>query len=203
MNRRMALGLLAAAAMPLDARAQTDGPSMPVRRLNEALLQAMQAGAKAPFAERARIIGPAAGRAFDLPAILQASVGPRWASLTQADRDALLEVFVRFTTASYTANFDGFSGERFEILPDTRAAGGDRIVQTRIVLPKGDPVRIDYQMRQTADGWRAIDVLLDGSISRVAVQRSDFRALLAKGGAAMLIASLRDKTAALEAGGQN
>ncbi len=35
-----------------------------------------------------------------------------------------------------------------------------------------------------AGGWRIVDVLLDGSISRVAVQRSDFRSLLGNGGAA-------------------
>ena len=34
-------------------------------------------------------------------------------------------------------------------------------------------------MRQVnADAWKAVDVLLDGTISRVAVQRSDFRSLL-------------------------
>jgi phospholipid transport system substrate-binding protein len=36
-------------------------------------------------------------------------------------------------------------------------------------------------------------VLADGAISRVAVQRSDFRALLAKGGGQALVASLKQK----------
>ena len=43
-------------------------------------------------------------------------------------------------------------------------------------------------------------MLLNGSISRVAVQRSDFRALLGGGDAATLIASLRGKVARLAAG---
>jgi phospholipid transport system substrate-binding protein len=57
-------------------------------------------------------------------------------------------------------------------------------------------------MRSTDAGWKAIDVLLDGSISRVAVQRSDFRSLLAGGDPGRLIASLRAKTASLQASEQ-
>jgi phospholipid transport system substrate-binding protein len=49
-------------------------------------------------------------------------------------------------------------------------------------VPKdGDPTRMDYVMRQSPDGWRAIDVLEEGTISQAAVQRSDFRSLLADG----------------------
>ena len=66
-------------------------------------------------------------------------------------------------------------------LPD-----GGEVVQTRIVDGDGEVHRIDYVMRRTAAGWRAQDVLADGTISRVAVQRSDFAAALARGGAAGL-----------------
>jgi phospholipid transport system substrate-binding protein len=43
-------------------------------------------------------------------------------------------------------------------------------------------------------------VLADGAISRVAVQRSDFRSLLMRGGAPALAASLQQKTADLGGG---
>ena len=42
-----------------------------------------------------------------------------------------------------------------------------------------------------------MDVLMDGSISRVAVQRSDFRSLLSSGGAPALVAGLQHKVANL------
>ena len=48
-------------------------------------------------------------------------------------------------------------------------------------------------MRQDPSGWRAVDVLAEGAISRVAVQRSDFRRLLMQGGGAALLASLQRK----------
>jgi len=55
-------------------------------------------------------------------------------------------------------------------------------------------------MRETGGVWHVVDILLDGSISRVAVTRSDFRALLAPGDASKLIDSLRSKVANLVAG---
>jgi phospholipid transport system substrate-binding protein len=199
LGRRGALTALLAAA-PACAWAQAADPAAPIRVLNDALLRAMHAGRAVPFADRVKLLAPAVSGAFDLPQILRASVGLRWPAMPPAQQTALLEVFTRYTVASYVANFDNFSGERFDILPETRAVASDRVVQTRIVPKSGDPARIDYQMRQTPAGWRAVDVLLDGSISRVAVQRSDFRALLSGGDAERLIASLRNKVAGLESG---
>lgn len=201
-RRTVLAGTLAAVAAPLarPAAAQMGGPAMPIRTLNDTLLQIMRAGRATPFAERARTLAPAIQGAFDLRAILQTSVGLRWESFSPQQQAELLDVFTRYTVASYVANFDSFGGERFEVLPDLRQVGADQVVKTRIVPASGDPTRIDYVMRQTVTGWRAVDVLLGGSISRVAVQRSDFRSLLAGGDPARLIASLRAKTAALESG---
>jgi phospholipid transport system substrate-binding protein len=55
-------------------------------------------------------------------------------------------------------------------------------------------------MRDDNGVWRAVDVLLEGSISRIAVQRSDFRKILANGDADALVANLRRKIADLSDG---
>jgi phospholipid transport system substrate-binding protein len=161
----------------------------------------MKAGPTAPFPHRYAMLAPVIESVFDLPGILRACVGPRWTALAPEDRAELLAVFRRFTVASYVANFDDYAGERFEMLPDSRAAGGGEVVGTRIVGASGRAVRIDYVMRQEADAWKAVDVLLDGTISRVAVQRSDFRGLLGDGpDASSLIVSLQRKVADLSRG---
>ncbi len=204
-TRRHVLALAAAAAgaarVPA-ATAQMGGPAMAIRTLNDTLLRIMHAGKTTPFAERARMLTPSIEGAFDLHQILQTSVGLGWSRIPAQQQDELLRVFTSYTVASYVANFDSFNGERFQILPETRDSGQNRIVQTTIVSATGEPTRIDYVMRSTDAGWKAIDVLLDGSISRVAVQRSDFRSLLAGGDPGRLIASLRAKTASLQASEQ-
>ncbi len=172
----------------------------PITALNRGLLNAMHAGKATPFPQRYSALAPLVEGAFDIPGILQASVGPRWSALPPAQQSQLLDVFRRFTVASYVANFDNFSGEKLEVLPISRSVGADQVVATQIVPSSGEPTRIDYVMRRTPAGWRAVDVLLNGSISRVAVQRSDFRSLLGSGDAGALIQSLQRKTADLSGG---
>jgi len=139
-------------------------------------------------------------RVFDLETILQVSVGLRWSSIESASRAALVDAFRRFTIASYVANFDKYEGEKLEVLGDLRTIGQDQVVHSRIVPEKGDTVRLDYVMRSSGTGWRVVDVLLDGTISRVAVQRSDFRSLLARGDTTALLDSLRRKITDLSRG---
>jgi ABC-type transporter MlaC component len=57
-----------------------------------------------------------------------------------------------------------------------------------------------YVMRRMSGGWRIVDVLAEGSISRVAAQRSEVRSVLADGGGSGLLASLQRKTAQLSGG---
>lgn len=192
-SRRAALLLLlAAGTVQAD-----DAASTPVRAMLAGLAAAMKAGRATPFATRAAALRPAILACFDLAAILQASIGPRWSGFTAAQRAELADAFEAFTVATWVANFNADDGTRFELLPEQRNVGEDIVVETRIVPPAGDPTRLDYVMHRTAAGWRAVDMLVDGSISRVAVQRSDFRALLKDGTATPLIAMLREKSADL------
>ena len=202
-RRALLNGFLGALLLPglgrLALAADADAAA-PIAALNRGLLNAMRAGKATPFPQRFATLAPLVEGAFDVPGILQASVGPRWAALPPAQQSQLLDVFRRFTVASYVANFDNFNGEKLEVLPVSRPVGADQVVATQIVPSSGTPTRIDYVMRRTPQGWRAVDVLLNGSISRVAVQRSDFRSLLGSGDAGALIQSLQRKTADLSGG---
>ncbi len=173
----------------------------PIRALNTELLRVMQAGKAVPFARRYAMLAPTVEAAFDLALILRVSVGPEWAKLPEDQKTALLGAFRRYTVASYVDNFDSFDGAHFDLTPQPRPVpGGAQVVLTRIVSRTGTAHQIDYVMRQAGGVWKAVDVLADGSISRVAVQRSDFRRLLNQGGAPALMASLQRKVQDLARG---
>jgi phospholipid transport system substrate-binding protein len=199
-------GLIAAGAAffihgVLPARAAGEAAAIaPIQQLIGGLLQVMKAGGGTPFPQRFEMLAPVIDRTFDLSAILQESVGASWAALPPDQQTLLGQAFRRYTVATYVNSFDAFDGQRFEIMPETRAVGGEQVVQTRIIPKSGDSHELDYVMREGGGGWRAVDVLADGSISRVAVQRSDFRRLLARGGAQALVESLRSKSADLSDG---
>jgi phospholipid transport system substrate-binding protein len=186
-------------ATPVVSRAaQSDSVSAPIAGLDQALETAMKNGSQ-PFPSRYQALAPAVDTAFNLQQILQSSVGLRWSSIPPDQQKTLLAVFRAYTIANYAANFDSDSGDKIRILPETRDVGSDKVVETEIVPTSGDPTRLDYVMRQGPSGWQAIDVLETGTISQVAVQRSDFRSLL-EGGADKLIASLKAKVEKLSGG---
>jgi phospholipid transport system substrate-binding protein len=140
-------------------------------------------------------------KVFDLDAVLAASIGLSWRTLAAAEQTALEAAFRRYTVSSYATSFDSYNGQSFQVSPAVRTLGnGEVIVQSRLMRADGSSVGLDYVMHRGPAGWQAVDVLTDGSISRVAVQRSDFRELLNSGGAPALVAGLQHKVANLSGG---
>ena len=183
------------------ALAENAGAISPIEQFDIALVMAMKAGKGAPFQQRYAILLPSVDRAFDLQTILRVSVGPHWTALSADQQQQLLTSFRRYTVANFVSNFDSWQGESIQVSPQVRALpNGDQVVSTSIGKAGGSPVTLAYVMRQTSAGWKAVDVLADGSISRVAVQRSDFRSLLASGGGSALLSSLERKVSDLSGG---
>jgi phospholipid transport system substrate-binding protein len=203
-SRRVLLAAVCATAvLPRLAQAQAASPTAPIVALNAALIAVMKAGDSAPFAQRYQMLAPAIDQGFDLPRIIAVSVGSYWASLPPAQQQKLREVFRSFIIANYVSNFHSYAGEVAAVSPETRAVGAQQVVTSTLTKASGDVLRIDYVMGQTSGGWQVQDILLDGTISRVAVQRSDFSSLLSQGDATQLIASLAQKVSTLSGGAIN
>jgi phospholipid transport system substrate-binding protein len=203
LTRRLVLAGIVGVGVAMRAqvvRAAAADPVGLIGGFNDGLLQIMRAGSATPFAQRYATFTPVLEHSFNLPLILRNAVGLRWPSLPSEQQERLQKLFEAFTTASYVANFDSYNGQKFAVLPDTRSAGADQVVQSRITRANGEVVKIDYVVGKAGDSWRVIDVLLDGTVSRVAVLRSDFRSLVTPSDASKLIDSLRQKVADLSGG---
>jgi phospholipid transport system substrate-binding protein len=105
------------------------------------------------------------------------------------------------TTATYASRFDGFSGERFEVLQTVDRPNGDKIVMTRIVPSDGKPVQLNYLMRNIGGEWKIIDVYLNGTISELASRRAEFGSILKSGGPNALVSALTKQGDKLLTGG--
>ncbi|MBV8523664.1 MAG: ABC transporter substrate-binding protein [Acetobacteraceae bacterium] len=202
-SRASILDATAAPVLPRLAAAQSVNPEVtaPVQRLNAALLAIMKSGSRTSFQQRYEALAPVIEQTFDLQPGLQLSLDPRWASFSSGEQAQLMTAFRRYTVANYVANFAGCPGQSLAISPDIRVLlNGDRIVNTTIASPGKASHRLGYVMRQTPSGWKAVHVLAPGSISRVAKQRSDFRAVLSTGGSSALVATLERKVYDLSGG---
>jgi phospholipid transport system substrate-binding protein len=196
--RRDVVAMLAkavlAAVLSRRAEAQSSDPACAaILGFYDALLETMKRAARLSVAARYERLDAPVRRVFDLPAMTRIAVGPTWPSIAVEIQDQLLAEFARMTIATYANRFDGYSGEHFEVDPAPEARGENRIVHTRLIQTSGEPVALNYLTHSTGQGWKAIDVYLNGTISELATRRSEFTAILRNSGAEGLVASLRQR----------
>lgn len=190
MNKSL-IAILALSLTAPPAFAQAADPAAgTVQTLNSGLMTIMRAGAGAGQAGRARAIAPVVDRTFDIALMTRLAVGPRWTTIAPVDQAGLVAAFRALTVAQYAKNFDSFSGESFAMVPQVETRGGDRLVRTTLVVPKGASEVLNYRLRQSGGQWKIIDVYYRNAISQLATRRSEFARPLATGGAPALIAHL-------------
>jgi phospholipid transport system substrate-binding protein len=189
---------LAVAALPPRAVAMGAGGIETVRSLYDTLLATMRNGAALGPRGRYAQIEPMVLRVFDIPLMTRLAVGPDWAGLTEAQRQQVSQAFGRYITAIYAERFDSYSGERLQVIGEQPSAGGT-IITSQIVKSNGQPVNVNYLMRQNGGAWQIADVYLDGTISELATRRSEFAAILRTQGINGLIATLNTKANSLSA----
>ena len=79
----------------------------------------------------------------------------------------------------------------------TTPRNADVIVHSRLQPANGDPVTFNYLMRGSGADWKIEDVYLDGTISQLATQRSEFQSILRRQGVDGLISALDHKVGLL------
>jgi phospholipid transport system substrate-binding protein len=127
------------------------------------------------------------------------AIGPTWATLSPAQQQQLVEAFRHYVAATYADRFDSWSGEQLRVTGE-RPYNDDVIVQTKIVKTNGETTTLDYLMHQNQGTWQISDVYLDGSISQLAIQRSEFHSILRRDGVDGLVMALNRKTDLLSKG---
>ena len=195
----MAAGLAVAMALAILPRqtfaAQASG-SDTVQGLYDILLNTMKNGRTLGQSGRFVQLEPVVRRTFDIASMARLSVGPSWATMSEPQRQQVIDGFGRYISAIYADRFDSYSGQKLQVTNEQPAAAGI-MVHSQIVKANGEPVKVDYLMRKNGDSWLIADIYLDGAISEVATRRSEFAAILRNEGIDGLIAALNRKADAL------
>ncbi|MBV8592904.1 MAG: ABC transporter substrate-binding protein [Caulobacteraceae bacterium] len=195
-TRRAFAALAAGALFAGPALAAADPAAERIEAFDATLIEMMKGGAGMGVRGRFRRLQPVIDETFDIPTMTRFAVGPAWAGFSEVEKAALIRAFARLSAASYAKNFDSYSGEKFVVDPKVETRGADKIVQVKLIQPKGAPVALTYRMRPAAGGWRIVDVYY-GAISQLTTRRSDFAGPLASGGARGLLAHLETLTTRL------
>ncbi len=186
--------------LPLAASAGEDAPRERIDQLHQALLGVMQNAEELGYAGRAEKLGPVIPEYFDTEFMAQKSVGRHWKKATPSEQQRYLEAFRRFMVANYAGQFDGFSGQRFDTLGEEPARKDTMLVKSVLVNPDDKDVELNYRMRQVDGTWKIIDVYLDGTVSELALRRSEFSGIVKREDFDALIAAIDSRIAALASG---
>jgi phospholipid transport system substrate-binding protein len=144
-------------------------------------------GAEVPPAARKRIEAIVT-RAIDTRAMVEASMGKRWSQISESQRRRLVTAFEnRFRRAS-SSELDTYRSTQIDYRPEVEGDEGSVKVPTSLVV-KGEPTDIVYTMTRERDGWRIVDITVDG-VSTVANYRSSFARIISKEGVEGLIKRL-------------
>jgi phospholipid transport system substrate-binding protein len=184
--------LLTIASLSGAARATTGGATEPIKQFYDVLLSNMQNGAILGPKGRYDRLEPVIQRDFDLSYMTRVAVGPSWSSLSDSERQQVTTAFGRYIAATYAERFDSYAGQKLQVTGEQPRPAGV-IVDSQIVKATGAPVTIRYLMRQDGDAWRIADIYLSGTISEVAVHRSEFSSIIDRQGVPGLITMLNQK----------
>lgn len=176
-------------SMATSAQAATSAETigMLYKNLLGTMKQADQLGVKGRYEQ----LAPVLSTTYDMPYMSQLAVGRGWGALAPQQQAGIVDAFSRMMIANYASQFDGYSGEKFEIMQTIDRGGGEQLVKTFIVQSNGKRIPLDYLMRNNGQGWRIVDVYLDGTISELANRRAEFGSILKSNGPEALISSLQ------------
>jgi phospholipid transport system substrate-binding protein len=197
MHKLLFAFFLVVLALPAGAASPAAGV---IEEFYATLLDTMKNAEKLGFNGRREKLAPAIDKAYNLPLMARLSVGPQWKSLSAEEQKRFVAGFRELTLSTYAARFDGYSGEKLVVEADNQDAQGGKIVHTKLVKSDGEPIQLNYLMRQEGEAWKIIDVYLKGTVSELATRRSEFSSVLRRDGGAALLKVMDQKIAEARAG---
>jgi len=168
-------------------------PSERIGGLNAALLDVMKNAADLGYRGRYEKLHPVMTGLYDFSLMSRVAVGAYWKGLEKAKREQLIDAFSRMSVATYAARFDGYFGEKFEIISSEKSVRDTMLVKTNLIKSDGTPIALNYLTRTRDGEWRIIDVFLDARFSELARLRADYTAVIKREGFDILIETIEAK----------
>lgn len=180
------LTLVLASALAVVTRASNEDAETALRAaVDQVLTVAQKAKGGSSMADQ---ITPVLLRHVCFESMTRRAVGPGWRQFTPEQKAEATKLFTKLIIRSYSEKFT--PGEQ----PDTKylkssSPGAGKVEIPTITVYKGSRYNVSYRMEDRGK-WMVTDILAEG-VSLVANYRAQFDALVKKGGAVAVIASLK------------
>ena len=163
---------------------------------HDGISSVLEASGGLDFQGRTSLLCPVLEQAMAIKRQSARAVGARsWNAWSAEQRDTYAAHYRDYLCASYADRFDADVGQTFHIVGERPGPRGGMLLLTEVRVPGTQPVAINYVMQDIEGRWSIIDLFLDGTISEVALRRSEFAAVLRDQGYDALITAIAEKTA--------
>ena len=200
-RRSLAAAALAAAvllsALGAQPAAASDDPALTfIQGLGDQAISVLKDKANTTFEEREAAFREVMVRGFDIPIVARFVLGRHWKTASKEQRKEYRAIFVDFIVRVYASRFDSYGGELFTARSVINDESGDKIVRAQIVRPSGgDPIGVDFRVRKRDEGYKVIDVSVEG-ISMLHTHRVEFASVVNRKGVDGLLGDLRARVEA-------
>jgi phospholipid transport system substrate-binding protein len=118
---------------------------------------------------------------FDLPYMAQTALGTHWAKATPEQQARFVRATETAEAKAYAERFGQYAGQTLAIGKTTARPNGVFIVDSRLNQSNGQPIKLEWEVRQLQAGLRITDVKIEG-VSMVMTRRSDFNSYIQQNG---------------------
>ncbi len=114
---------------------------------------------------------------FDMPFMGQSALGTHWAATAPAQRDRFLKAVVSAEARAYSERFGQYGGQTLTVGRVSTRSNGVTVVDSKLSQTNGQPIAIQWELRDAGQGPRITDVKIEG-VSMVMTRRSDFNSYI-------------------------
>jgi len=136
--------------------------------------------AKPPGAEREAGIRKVLIEAFDLNYMGQQALGKYWSSTSPEQQQRYLRAAIDAEAHAYAERFGQYGGQTLT-LGKVSQRGNVTVVDSKLNQSNGQPIAIQWEVRDTGQGPRITDVKIEG-VSMVITRRTDFTSYIQNNG---------------------
>ena len=179
--------------------AEQAGPTEVIKTFNETLLQAMKRADELGYSGRYKLLEPIIKDSFAVSFMAAQSTGRYWKTFKEEDRSLFLTTYTDWTIATYAGRFDGYSGERFDLVSESAPVQGTVTVISKLVKQNKEEISFHYVFRKIDEAWRIVDIQISG-VSQLALTRAQFVGVMKDKGFDGLISMLKGKIRGFEKG---
>src|SRR5580698_7854703 len=150
-SRRALLCLAAATAVALPAQA-ADGPAAQLIETAASEVIALIKSSKGPQLEAG--IRDVLLKYFDIPYMGRTALATHWDATTPQQRERYLKAVVSSEAHAYTERFSQYGGQTLAVTRVTQRAAGVSVVDSKLNQTNGQPINIQWEVRDTGQGLR-------------------------------------------------